>query len=52
MLAHAYNIIIDHDVGSPVHDREFFDSLNANDKSFISMIMIYVQLPGAAAYES
>ena len=28
MLAYAYNIIIDGDVGAPVHGREVIDGLN------------------------
>ena len=52
MLAHACNIIIDRDVGTPGHLREVVGGLNANNKSFPSMLIKTVQLPGAAAYDS
>ena len=50
MLAHAYNIIIDHGVGSPVYVREVVGGFNATDKRFLSMLMKTVQLPDASEY--
>ena len=52
MLEHAYNITIDCGVGAPVYGREVVDGLNATEKRFLSMLMINLQLSGAAAYES
>ena len=52
MLAHSYNIIIDHHFGAPRHGREVFDGFNDTYKSFLSMSMTSVQLYGAEAYES
>ena len=51
MLAHAYDIIVDREVGSPGHVIEVVDSLNDTD-FFILMIMTTIQLNGAADYES
>ena len=51
MLAHAYNLIINCGVGSPLHGREVVNSLNATEKRFISMLMKTVQLPDAADYD-
>ena len=52
MLAHAYNIIIIHGVGSPVHGIDFVGSLNANYKQFLSMLMKNMKLPIVASYDS
>ena len=51
ILTYEYNIIIDGVVGETGHEREVFDGLNATYKSFISMLMITIQLPGAEDYE-
>ena len=45
-----YKVLIDRGVGAPVYGREVVDGLNATDKSFLSMIMTTVQLPGSADY--
>ena len=52
MLAHAYNIIIIHGVGSPVHVIDFVGSLNANYKQFLSMLIRTVHLPISEDYDS
>ena len=52
MLSHAYNIVIDRDVGSPGHGKYVVDCLNATNKRFISMLMKTVQLTGAATNKS
>ena len=52
MLANAYNIIINHGVGSTGHGREVVDGLDATDKKCLSMLMKNVQLPGASDYDS
>ena len=39
MLAHEYNIIIDHVVGSPSNGKYFVDGLNEIDKNYPSMLM-------------
>ena len=36
MLYYAYNIVTDSGVGSPGHIKHFVDSLNVNDKTFIT----------------
>ena len=51
MLAHAYKIIIYLGVGTLGHGREVIEGLNATNKSFISMLIITMQLPGEEAYE-
>ena len=51
-MAHAYNIIIDHGVGSPGHGRDVVDGLNYTETFFIYMIITIVQLPSTAAYET
>ena len=50
MLVHTYNIIIYRGVGKPGHGREVIDGFNTKDKSFISMLMTTVQLPGVEMY--
>ena len=35
MLSHAYNIVIDGGVGSPIHRKYAVDGLNANDKEVL-----------------
>ena len=45
-----YNVLIDHSVGAPGHERELNGSLNPTDKTFIVMLMKNVQLPGASGY--
>ena len=52
MLAHAYNIIIDSGVGSPVHVREVFDGLNINCKWFLLILITTLQLPSTSSYNS
>ena len=52
MLAHAYNIIIDHAVGELGHDRVVVDVLNYNYKLLLSMFITTLQLPGASYYDS
>ena len=52
MLAHSYNIIIDHVVGATVHGRESVGGFNATNKRLLSMLIITLQLPGAAYYDS
>ena len=52
MLVHAYDIIIDCDVGAPGHIREVADSFNANEKRFISMLTKKAQLPSAMEYDT
>ena len=47
MLAHSYNIIIDHVAGVIGHVREFFDRLIATYS-----LMTTVKLPGSEAYYS
>ena len=42
MLAHSYNIIIDHGVGAPVHGIEVVYGLNYTYKRFISMLITTV----------
>ena len=45
MLSHVYNIIIGHGVRDLGRDQEVVNVLNDTYKSFISMLMKYVQLP-------
>ena len=52
MLEHEYNIILDRSVVEPVHCIEVVGGFNATYKSFLSMLMTTVQLPGAAYYNS
>ena len=52
MLSHEYNIIIDRDVGAPGYGIEVIYVLNANNKQFISMLMVTVKLTDAADYDS
>ena len=52
MLAHAYNIIIDHGVRSPVNVKEVVDGLNNTGKWLLYILMTTVQLSVAADYES
>ena len=51
ILAHAYDVIIDHFIGAPGHDRDVVDSLNATGKRFISISMANVKFPGAKGYD-
>ena len=48
MLSHVYNIVIDSDVGAPGYGEDFINGLNSTNKRFLSMLMITVQLLGAA----
>ena len=48
MLSHAYTILIYFCVGSPGHGKYVVDGLNANEKSFITMLMTTMKLTGAA----
>ena len=52
MLSHAYNIVIDHVVGSPGHRKYVVDGLDATDKRLLSMLTKTVQLRGAATNNS
>ena len=52
MLSHAYTILIYFCVGSPGHGKYVVDGLNANEKSFITMLMTTVQLTDAATNNS
>ena len=52
MLSHAYNIAIDCGVGAHGHGKYVVDGLNANEKSFLTMLMTTVQLPGTATNKS
>ena len=38
ILAQAYNVIIDHGVGSPGNSREVVNVLNTTEKRFLSML--------------
>ena len=50
MLAHAYNIIIDNSFGATGHSREIIYHLNANDKSFLSILTKKMQQIGVETY--
>ena len=51
MLAHAYNIRIDNCVQELGHCREVVDDLKITAKSFFSILMKTVQLPGEKGYD-
>ena len=51
MLSHAYNIIIDCSVGTPVNGRDVVYGLNTTDIRFIYMLITMVKLPGASGYK-
>ena len=48
MFSRAYNIVVYRCVESPGHVKDFVYVLNATDKSFLSMLIKTVQLPGVA----
>ena len=52
MLSHAHNILIYPGVVSPVPIKDDLDGLNATDRSYISMLMKTVKLPGEATKDS
>ena len=52
VLSHAYNIVIDHRVEAPGHGKYIVDGLSDTKKSFLTMLMKTVQLPGASTNES
>ena len=52
MLSHAYNIVNDRGVGAPENGRYVVDGFNATGKSFLTMLMTILQLPGVAANNS
>ena len=49
-FAHTYSTIIDHGVGGQGNFREVVDGLNATDTTFISILMMTLELPGASVY--
>ena len=52
MFTHVYNIIIDCGVREPGSFKEVVDGLNDIDKTFFSMFMTNVKLPGASGYDT
>ena len=52
MLAHSYNIIIDHHFAAPRHGREVFDGFNDTYKDFLTVIMTKLQMPSVEAYNT
>ena len=48
----AFNIIIDHGISSPGHDRKVLYGLNATYKRFILHMMYNVQLPGIERFDT
>ena len=48
----AFNIIIDHGISSPGHDRKVVDGLNDTCKRFILNLMSTVQLPGIERFDT
>ena len=51
ILVHAYNIIIDNCIGELGHGIEVVDGLNTTNINFLSILMTFGQLPGAASYD-
>ena len=39
ILAHAYNIVIHHGVGAPVHEKEVVNGLSATENIYITMLI-------------
>ena len=52
MLSHAYNLIIDRDIGAPGNGKDVVDGLNATNKGFFSMLTTAVKIPGADTNDS
>ena len=52
MLYHAYKVLNDCSVGSPVCGKDAVDGFNANDKRFLSMLMAAVNIPSTATGDS
>ena len=52
MLVHANGIITYLGIGTLGRGWDVFDGLNATDKSFISMFMEHLQIPGSKGYEN
>ena len=51
MLAHTYNITIDHGVRAPGYVREVVYIFHSTEKKLISMLTTTVRLPGAEYYD-
>ena len=52
MLAHAYDIIIDHNVRYPGHGREVVDDFNSTEKRFLSIFMTTMKILDRAVYDA
>ena len=52
IFSHVYNIAIDRGVGAPVNGKYIVDGMNATDKNILPMLIINLQLPGAATNDS
>ena len=46
------NIVIDRNVGAPVHVKKIVDRLNATVKNFLTMLTTTLQLPGSGTTNS
>ena len=51
-MSNAYNNVIYRGFGTPEHGKYIVYGLNANEKMFLTILMITVQLPDASTNES
>ena len=52
MLLQAFNIIIEHEISTTGHTKEFVDGLNATGKRFIFHLMATVQLRDSQSFDT